>query len=143
MPDQCVTELKSMTQGITHNLFVIESPTIGQIIDIERFSTKQRLFRTTAYVLKFTTLLQKKATSAELTLDDVAEAEEIWIRMPSQFCGRIRNSLSGNYSFAFTRMNAKFGDVEGIGGTPRIMKHRSAKSLTTTYLCSFNTKPTF
>ena len=64
MPDQCVTELKSMTQGIAHNLLVIEPPTIGEIIDIEHFSTKQRLFRTTAYVLKFTRLLQKKATSA-------------------------------------------------------------------------------
>ena len=80
MSDQCVTELKSMAQEIAHNLLVIEPPTIGQIIDIERFSTKQRLFRPTAYVLKFTRLLQKKATSAELTLDDVAEAEEIWIR---------------------------------------------------------------
>ena len=87
MPDQCITELKFMTQGIAHNQLVIEPPTIGQIIDIERFSTKQRLFRTTAYVLKFTSLLQKTATSAELTLDDaeltlddVAEAEETCIR---------------------------------------------------------------
>ena len=70
-----------MTQGEAHTLLVIDPPTIGQIIDIEHFSTKQRLFRTTVYVLKFVRLLQKKATSAKLILGDVAEAEEeIWIR---------------------------------------------------------------
>ena len=63
IPDQCIAELKSTTQQeLAHNLLVIEQSTIGQIIDIGRFSTKQRLFRTTAYVLKFTRLLRKKVT---------------------------------------------------------------------------------
>ena len=80
MPDQCLTELMSTPQETGHSLLVTEPSTIGQIIDVERFSTKQRLFRTTAYVLKFPRLLRKKAVSTELTVDDVAEAEQIWIK---------------------------------------------------------------
>ena len=111
-PDQCITELKSMRQGKAHNMLVIDLPTICKNIDIERFSTKQKLFRTTAYVLKFTRLLQKKATSTELTLGDRAEAGEIWIRDAKSILLQDQKFPKWKTQFSFNRMNAKFGDME-------------------------------
>ena len=79
MPDLCVTELKTTTKEMVHNLLTTQPPAISQLIDIERFSTNHKLFRTTAYVLKFMKLLKKRVTTAELTLDDTLEAERVWI----------------------------------------------------------------
>jgi hypothetical protein len=65
IPDLCVAELKANNQGAVHNLLTTQPVNrIGQLIDIKRFSTTQRLYRTTACVLKFAWLLGKKVTSA-------------------------------------------------------------------------------
>ena len=126
MSDQCISELKSMTQWIAHNLLVIESPTIGEITDIERFSTKQRLFRTTAYVLKFTRLLRKKAASTELTLDDVAEAEDIWIRNVQLILRQDQTFPKGKSHFRLYKdecQNWRFGGRLHNGDLPFPSKH--------------------
>ena len=80
IPDLSVAELKSNNQGVVHNLLTTQPVNrIGQLIDIERFSTTQRLYQTTACVLKFVWFLRKKVTSAELTLCDLSEAARLWI----------------------------------------------------------------
>ena len=38
IPDQCVTELKTTSQGVVHNLLTTQPSGIGQLIDIRRFS---------------------------------------------------------------------------------------------------------
>ena len=52
---------------------------MSRIIDCKRYSTAKRLYRVTAYVLKFLSLLKKKTQSHELTPQDLTEAERLWI----------------------------------------------------------------
>ncbi len=78
IPPLCAEELKATTQESTHSLLV-STPSIGQSITCERYSTIHKLYRVTAYVIKFLSLLKRKAQSAELTVQDVTEAERLWI----------------------------------------------------------------
>ena len=78
IPELCVPELKSTSQGVVHNLLTTQSPSIGQLINIRRFSSIYK-YRTTACVLKFVKLLRKKVNSPELTPADLSEAERLWI----------------------------------------------------------------
>ena len=79
IPELCVAELKITSQGAVHNLLATQPPSIGELINIQRFSSVHRLYRTTAYVLKFLKLLRKKVRSPELTQADCSEAERLWI----------------------------------------------------------------
>jgi hypothetical protein len=56
-----------------------QHPSVGELIDIQRFSSIHKLYRVTAYVLKFMKLLRKRVTSPELTHADLSEAETLWI----------------------------------------------------------------
>ena len=76
IPELCIAELKTK---VVHNLITTQAVTIGRPINIERFSTSQKLYRTTAYVLKFVRLLRREVTSAELTLANLSKAERLWI----------------------------------------------------------------
>ena len=52
MPEECIQELKAKDRKVLHCLVVVEPTTrIGQLIQCEHFSSAQRLFRATAYVL--------------------------------------------------------------------------------------------
>ena len=63
-----------------HNLLIHTGTLdVSCVIDCKRYSTAQRLYRITAYVLKFIGMLRKRAQSPELTIQDIAEAERLWI----------------------------------------------------------------
>ena len=79
IPEMCIPELRVAAPDAVHNLLTTQASTISQLINTERFSTLQKLYRTTAYALKFTRLLRKEATSPELIPADLAEAERLWV----------------------------------------------------------------
>ena len=79
IPELYVAELKTTSQGVVHNLLATQPPSIGELINIQRFSSVHRLYRTTAYVLKFLKLLRKRVKSPELTQADCSKAERLWI----------------------------------------------------------------
>ena len=78
VPSPCLTEMKVTTPKTTHNLLTTQLTNLGEFIDIERFRSGHKLFRTTAYVLKFLKLLKGETTSPELTPSDISEAERCW-----------------------------------------------------------------
>jgi hypothetical protein len=75
-PQPCVAEMKA---GAVHNLLTTPPRSISHLIDCECFSTTHRLYRVTAYVLKFLRILRKEVQSPELTVQDLTEAERMWI----------------------------------------------------------------
>ena len=75
VPSLCLTEAKVTSQKTAHNLLTTQLNNLGELVDIEQYSSSQKLLRTTAYVLKFLRLLKRETTSPELTPSDVTEAE--------------------------------------------------------------------
>ena len=80
MPESCLAELKGVTPRVVHGLLATQTYTnLGDIISIQRFSTLRKLYRTTAYVLKFVRIIKRETTSPELTPMNIVEAETLWI----------------------------------------------------------------
>ena len=80
IPEPCVEEMKTSDQRNIHSLLVpTQNRDMSRIIDCKRYSTAKGLYRVTAYVLKFLSLLKKKTQSHELTPQDLTEAERLWI----------------------------------------------------------------
>ena len=50
------------------------------VIDCERYSTMHKLYRVTAFVLKFIDLLRKRTTSTGLTTQDLSRSELYWVQ---------------------------------------------------------------
>ena len=82
MPEECATELKGKD---SHSLAVSTAiPTIGAVMDCQRFSKLQRLLRVTVYVQKFV-LSFKSLTRHDyvvnwtVTAQDMNEAEMAWV----------------------------------------------------------------
>lgn len=109
MPDDCVKELKASVQRSEHILLApTQTANLSNLINCKRYSTPQRLYRITACILKFIRLLKKVAQSPELTVQDVAEAEEMWIR-ENQF------SLALNSKFSTWKVQfGLFQDERGL-----------------------------
>ena len=78
IPEMCVPEIKTTSQRVEHSLVVTQSSDVSQLIDIKRFGSIHKLYRTTANVLKFIKVLRREAT-CELTQVDLFEAERLWI----------------------------------------------------------------
>ena len=72
MSEPCVVEMKA------HALISpVQAGSVGTVIAIANFST---LHRTTAYVLKFIDLLNRKSVPADLTPHYLKEAEQVWVK---------------------------------------------------------------
>ena len=81
IPDECKVELKTANKDtLLHVLWTQQTGWIGHIVDSERYSTTCRLYRVTATILKFIQLLKRQVSSPKLAEEDVAKAEELWIR---------------------------------------------------------------
>jgi len=81
IPDQCMTELKASSRPVLpHTLLTQQTAGIVLVIDCERLSNTHKLYRVTAFVLKFIQLLKKQATFPELARQDITRAEELWIQ---------------------------------------------------------------
>ena len=90
MPEECISEMKAKSQGLTHSLLAAEEPSsLSKIIDCSQFSMIQRLFRVTAYVLKFTSILKQRVksnnnmsstSSTILSTAEISHTETLWIK---------------------------------------------------------------
>ena len=86
--EQAFAELIKHPPMTTHSLASLSSSTHGSVyleklIDPQRYSTKTKMLRVTAIVLRFTRNLRKKEPSPkmlELLAEELIEAEEMWIR---------------------------------------------------------------
>ena len=64
LPEPCTAEMKA------HTLMVCEQvATVSNAIEAERFETLHKLYRVTAYVVKFIKILQKKSKAGLITQD--------------------------------------------------------------------------
>jgi len=79
IPEPCVAELKASSLVVVHSLLISRPPGISHIINCERFNSIPKLYRVTACVLKFLSMLMKQVQSPELTVQDLSEAEKLWI----------------------------------------------------------------
>ena len=76
IPEPCLAELKASSKVGIHSLMTPHLPHhIGNIIDVEQFSSIHKLLRVTAYILKFVSILTGRSENPELTADVLSEAE--------------------------------------------------------------------
>lgn len=81
IPEQCVVEMKAAECKSTHNILnPSQMLSVSVVIDCECYSTIHKLYRVTAYVLKFIDLLRKRVGSANLTIRDLHLSETLWIQ---------------------------------------------------------------
>ena len=78
----------------------------------ERFGTTHKLYRVTAYVLKFIQLLTKQVTSPELTRQDLTLAEQLWIREFQVDVQQDKRFPMWKTQLAYFKMGEVCGDVE-------------------------------
>ena len=89
-PNTTSEELVKHTPAITHSLYIATAAfnrtlyeNLEEIMDIERYGSKLKLLRVTAYVLKFIRLVRGDrgaVKSKELEVEDLNFAEVTWIR---------------------------------------------------------------
>ena len=81
IPESCIVEMKAADRKAAHNLLSISEPAnVSGIIDCERYSSLHKLYRVTAYVLKFINILRKRTTSPNLTVQDICRSERYWVQ---------------------------------------------------------------
>lgn len=120
LPQQCLEEMKARDKeewkSETSSLLVVaETISIANIVTCEDYSDLQRLFRVTALVLRFVEILKLRLernvkTQEELTSQDIAVAEKLWIK-------EIQKSLSKNSKFEIWK--GQFGIVTDEHGIMR------------------------
>ena len=86
MPEECTLEMQSKDRQTVTSLLAAEETGISQIIDCEEYSSTNRLFRVTAYVLKFVDRLKNRSddnpeVTARLSAQEISRAESLWIRV--------------------------------------------------------------
>ena len=78
--------IKRSDKPTLHSLVVVEKgyglKGIGNVVGCRRYSSKTKLFRVAAYVLRFIAKIKKRTANnmSELSADELFEAEEKWIR---------------------------------------------------------------
>lgn len=87
MPEECASEKRSKDRKAVTSLLATEETGISQIIDCEEYSSTGRLFRVTAYVLKFVDQLKESRSSDDypqvmtmLGAQEISHAESLWIK---------------------------------------------------------------
>ena len=110
VPEECRCEMKVNNH---HSLLMAASTTErnSPVLSCEVYSNLQHLFRVTALVMKFLTILkarkQGEGISGTLTATDVSEAEQYWIKV-------IQTSLSQNPKFSSRRHLGLYLDGSGL-----------------------------
>ena len=83
MPYECSEELK-VDRKETHNLVVAQlKPSIGDLIQVDRFSSFRKLVRVTAYVIRAVRKFKSKTANLHigpLSVDELTIAERYWIK---------------------------------------------------------------
>ena len=113
IPEPCIEETKVANRKDVHSLLTLtEILDLSSIIDCERYATAQRLYRITAYVLKFINMLRKRAQSPELTIQDIAETKRLWIVHCQSVLVKDITFQCGRLNLASLRTVMKSSDVE-------------------------------
>ena len=119
LPQECLEEMKAgdkeKWKSETSSSLLVVAQTIGiaNVVTCEDYSNLQRLFRVTTLVLQFVKILKLRLqknveTQKELTSQDIAVAETLWIK-------EIQKSLSKNPKFEmWKRQFGVFTDEHGI-----------------------------
>ena len=81
MPEACKPEQRKLKKTVTM-LVADDTVNIASLINCKDFSSKERLIRVTAYVLRFVTVLQRKFTytSRCITPEELHLAESYWLK---------------------------------------------------------------
>ena len=83
--DKTKTVLEEERKSVVMVVEVTEPSSISRVIDLYDYGTAERLFRVTAWILRFGFNVRAKARgindrqSGELTVSELVEAESIWI----------------------------------------------------------------
>ena len=77
IPDACAKELKS--NGTVCLLTSMDNTDVSNLLDCDKYSSVHKLYRITAYMLKFVDLLKNRDHSCELSHTDLARAKRLWI----------------------------------------------------------------
>jgi len=109
IPEACAKELRSSDvvclMGSTSNVVQLSST-----IDCPRYSSVHKLYRITACVLKFVSLLKNRHQSCELTHNDLVTARKLWILDCQAMLVR-ETFLCGGHNSISTKMRMAPGDV--------------------------------
>lgn len=81
LPEECQKELKTQDQSsiTVHSMLTTEDLGISKIIDLDRYSSLDKLLRVTAYVLRFIERSRPQSRAQSLS-SLVLKAETLWIR---------------------------------------------------------------
>lgn len=77
IPNTCAKELKS--NGTVCLLTSMDNTDVSNLLDCDKYSSLHKLYRITAYMLKFVDLLKNRDHSHELSHTDLARAKRLWI----------------------------------------------------------------
>ena len=76
IPESCISEMKAADGKATYDLLNISEPaSVSSITDCGHYSSLHKLYRIAAHVLKFINILRKRATSPDLTVQDICCSE--------------------------------------------------------------------
>ena len=106
---------------------VVESKGIGEVLDCSKFSSLDKLFRITSYLLKFIFNLQTKQKnsndyrSGDLSTDEIVISKEHWLKYEQLFIAnsdkydKVKNSLRLYYDKkGILRLNTRISNVENF-----------------------------
>ena len=98
--DEQMRNIHHVVHSLSAVTYDLESLNLDTIIDVKRYSSKLKLLRVTALVMKFVTQLKETATEVnhcDTTVMDLREAESRWVKsiQRSSFAKEYRRLLSG------------------------------------------------
>eukprot|EP00794_Sanderia_malayensis_P015558 gene15558-biopygen13270 len=98
-------------KAVTMTIVAEESKGVGQVVNIERFSTAERLLRVTSWVLRFLHNLKQKVRKEEprsgcLKAEEMIMAEKMWIKDAQELLRR---------SVDYEKMRVQLGVIESEG----------------------------
>ena len=98
--DEQARNIHPIVHSLTAVTYDLEFLNLDMIIDVKRYSSKLKLLRVTALVMKFVTQLKEKATEVnhrDTIVMDLREAESRWVKsiQRSSFAEEYRRLLSG------------------------------------------------
>lgn len=111
IPEACAKELKS--SNVCCLITSSDNPVhLSTIVDCRRYSSINSLFRVTAYVLQFISLLKGNGKSGQLTQNDFTSARRLWIADCQMTLMSDKNFPMWKSQFNLSWTNIDFGGVE-------------------------------
>ncbi|KAL5479392.1 hypothetical protein EMCRGX_G022912 [Ephydatia muelleri] len=121
MPEQCSQELSSSSK-LSHNLVMVEGPTIGALLECGNYSTWTRLVRVSAYVLRAVAQFKARKRSdspGALTVQEITATKLLWLLHAQGALAQHKDfdSLSAlilNYAHRYNGVKETLKEQEGV-----------------------------